>query len=63
MDFVMDDEKSDNSKRKIEPKRKCVTCKKPTDDWRCPVCWKKIRKENGYSSSVSEDEDNDTAYW
>jgi hypothetical protein len=28
-----------------KPKRRCATCKRPTHDYRCPACWKKLRGE------------------
>lgn len=38
---------------KIE-KRKCASCGKPTHDFRCAECWRKIRAENGiFESEIS----------
>lgn len=32
--------------------RRCVDCGKPTPDYRCPECWKKLRETGGYETSA-----------
>jgi hypothetical protein len=31
----------------LRPRRKCTTCKKPTNNYRCPECWAKLRIWSG----------------
>lgn len=35
-----------------KPKHLCVSCKKPCVDYRCPACWRKIRRKLGLIETV-----------
>ena len=45
--------KSYKRKPKTGYKRKCHDCGKPTNAYRCPECWAKIRRNGGYASPES----------
>ena len=37
--------------------RKCHDCGKPTNDYRCPKCWQKIRSRHGVSVETVDSSD------
>lgn len=36
----------------IPPKRRCHDCGKPSDDYRCPECWNKLRARTGSAKTL-----------